>query len=75
MITTLEREEDSLHFFNTFNTQKFQDIVHTFVPFYAEKDGVFIGPNDFRIRAKKCHIPIFQGTDGTTAIIGQYYCL
>ena len=46
-----------------------------FVPFHAEKDGVFIGPNDFKIGAKKYHIPIFRGTSGTTAITRWYYRL
>ena len=76
MITTLEREEEDFwHFYNTVNTQRLQDIFHTFVPFHAEKGGVFIYPNGFRIGAKKCHIAGFRGTGGTTAIIGQYYRL
>ena len=76
MFITLEREEeDHLHFYNTFNTPRLQDIVYTFVLFHAEKGGVFIGPNDLKIRAKKCHIPGFRDTDDTTAIIGRYYRL
>ena len=71
----LEREEDSYLFYNTFNTPRLQDIIHTFMPFHVEKSGVFIGPNGFKIGAKKCLILDFRGTGGTIAIIGWYYCL
>ena len=64
-----------MHFYNTFNTLRFQDIIHTFVSFHVEKGGVFIGPNGFKIKAKKCHIPGFWGTSGTTVIIGWHYRL
>ena len=76
MISTLTKvARGLLHFYNTFNTTRTQDFVHTFVPFDVEKDGVFIGPNGFRIRVKMCHIPRFRGIGGTTTIIGQYYLL
>ena len=76
MITMLGREEeDSLNFYNTFNASRIQDIVHTFVPFHAEKGGVFIGLNGFRIGAKKYHILGFQGTGDTITIIGRYHRL
>ena len=45
------------------------------MPFHAEKGKLFIGPIDFKIEAKKCYIPRFRGTGGTTIIIGRYYCL
>ena len=45
-----------------------------FMSFHTEKGGVFIGPNGFKIGAKKCHIPGIRDTGGTTTITGQYYC-
>ena len=45
------------------------------MPFHVEKGGVFIGPYGFKIRAKKCLIPDFWGTYGTTVISGRYYRL
>ena len=54
-----------------FNTPKILDYANDFMPFYVENGGVFIGPYDFRIRAKKKYdILRIQGSSGTTTIIG-----
>ena len=49
--------------------------VHTLLLLHAEKIGVFIGPNRFKIEAKKYLILGFRGTSGTTTSTGWYYCL
>ena len=61
MITTLEREEeDSLHFYNTFNIPRFQDIVHTFMSFHIEKSGIFIGLMALELEQKSITSPDFE---------------
>ena len=50
-------------------------LIALLLPFHTEKGEIFIGPNGFRIEAKKCHIPRIYGTDGTIIIIGRYHRL
>ena len=66
-------KEENSSLLQFFKTQEFKIMPIDFVLFYAEKGGIFIGPNGFKIGAKKYHIPEIRGTDGTTAITGWYY--